>query len=76
MFPMAPRASTLQAEALRALADQVDESGEPLPPEQANAILDALEDREDVAAVRAWRAAQKRGEKATPAADVYRKLKL
>ena len=39
-------------------------------------MTEALEDREDLAAVRAWREAQKTGAKAIPAADVYRKLKL
>jgi hypothetical protein len=72
---MANRSSTATAQALRVLADEV-ERGEPLPPELEKAVTDALEDREDLAALHEWREGEKRGEKTIPAADVYRKLGL
>ena len=70
-----PRRAEAQAETLRALADQV-EHGKPLPRELDEAMAEALEDRIDLAAVKDWHARKARGEKAIPAADVYRKLKL
>jgi phage gpG-like protein len=69
------KSNAAQAETLRALADQV-EHGKPLPRELATALIEALEDREDVEAVRDWRARKARGEKTIPAAEVYRKLKV
>jgi hypothetical protein len=72
---IANRSSTAAAQVLRLLADEV-ERGQPLPPELEKAVTDALEDREDLAALREWRDAQKRGEKTIPSADAYRKVGL
>lgn len=63
-----------QVKALHALAKKVEATGEELPPELAEAVTEALEDREDLEAVREAHEHLARGGKTTPFAEVRRKL--
>jgi hypothetical protein len=63
-----------QVDALRALAKKVEATGKGLPPELAEAVADALEDREDLEDLREAHKRLAKGEKTIPFADVRRKL--
>ncbi len=63
-----------QVRALRALAKKVEATREGLPPELAEAVVEALEDREDLEAVSKARERLAKGGKTIPFAEVRRKL--
>ena len=75
---MAPRSRSMplpsQVDALRALAKRVEATGKGLPPELAEAVAEALEDREDLEDLREARKRLAKGGKTIPFAEVRRKL--
>jgi len=65
-----------QVGALRALAKKVETTGAELPAKLTEEIIEALEDREDLEAVRDARERLANGEKTIEASEVFRKLGL